>query len=87
MSAGKPWIAYVLSAIAFLNIVVGVYLSATIFWDPELGQSRLPIEALVAAGGFIAVSSAAYGLGASHVKAKELAVQEATLTYVTDDEE
>lgn len=69
---GKPWIAWVFSAVAFINVVIGAYLAATVFWDSKLGQSRLPIEALISAGAFITVGTAVYGYSASKVKMKEI---------------
>ena len=62
---GKPWIAWTAAFLAFINVTIGAYMVATLL-------PGLPVDALVAAGGFITAGSIAYGYSASRVKVKEL---------------
>lgn len=74
---GKPWVAYVLAVVAFVNVVVGVYVAA--LWLPKLDTG-----ALMGAGGFITFGGAVYGYTAGKVKEKVIEVTKSTETEVED---
>jgi hypothetical protein len=68
---GKPWVAYVLAVVAFINVTVGVYVGA--IWLPKLDTG-----ALMGAGGFITFGGAVYGYTAGKVKQTEITATRTT---------